>query len=845
MRWQEYGINQMRAQSHLNAVQADQGTVKDGFNNTLEAALRAPDDATTNGLLTSFGAMADSYVAKGSITPAQAVNMKQGLAERYAKRKAETILNTNPALAARLLSPDAPNMPAGMSPDLGAAIHKASMTENVPEDWLAKTAQVESAGGRNMGPSSAGAMGPFQFMPGTATQYGVGNPMDNDQSAQGAARLYNDNKASLQTSLGRDPTGGELYLAHQQGAVAASALLRNPDSNAVDVLTPYYKNRQTAISAITGNGGKADMSAGDFAKMWTDRFNGAPGAPKSTAPLVIGDSLAVGIGQSTGWDQKAQQGAAPQAVLRTIASTPADQIKGRDIVLSGGVSSNPGQLSLVNDPDQRTPAEGRGEDITLVGVGNRADLTTLNDKLAAMAQDAGVKFTGALDPATMGPDGVHPQSYAGLASQTYQGKHPTAQSSSLDNQGAVTFPQHGDWRDYLSPDYRAELWRKAVDYSQAQNSMARSDLQRSIPDIQASLLDGQDTAIPEAQIRSLFPPDQAARVMEDLTVAKGAGKLFTTVRWATPDDMAKVQQDLSSGMGSVSSMLRGARTGMTTPGQAQSGTDQDTPEAYRLRQRVLGTFMELAEKRNAQLAKDPAAYVANEPTVMQASQAAANAQTDADKTVAGLRYVSASLAMQDAQVPEQSQHILTAAQATDLTGKLEHADPTKDDIGAQLSSTANVRGHVAQGVQGPRDAREAPRRLSGLLAAMPDPVARVDFRASIGGIRNERRSGQAAGGCAARSGQADRRRAGRQDIRLPSHRRHPRADRQHRPDLYREGQHQDAGLLLRYAIGRWHRRARQGDRCRPEQQIRFLRDHAGAQARLAPSRLLPRTLWPA
>lgn len=40
--------------------------------------------------------------------------------------------------------------------------------------------------------SSAGAQGPFQFMPGTAAQYGV-NPWDFNQAADGAARLLRDN----------------------------------------------------------------------------------------------------------------------------------------------------------------------------------------------------------------------------------------------------------------------------------------------------------------------------------------------------------------------------------------------------------------------------------------------------------------------------------------------------------------------------------------------------------------------------------------------------------------------------------------------------------------------------
>jgi hypothetical protein len=46
---------------------------------------------------------------------------------------------------------------------------------------------VETSYGRNVGPSSAGAVGPFQFLPGTARSLGI-NPLNFRQAANGAAR---------------------------------------------------------------------------------------------------------------------------------------------------------------------------------------------------------------------------------------------------------------------------------------------------------------------------------------------------------------------------------------------------------------------------------------------------------------------------------------------------------------------------------------------------------------------------------------------------------------------------------------------------------------------------------
>lgn len=60
----------------------------------------------------------------------------------------------------------------------------------LPAGLLASVAQTES-GNDPMAVSPAGAQGLFQFMPATAKQYGI-DPLDPQQSAQGAARMYGD-----------------------------------------------------------------------------------------------------------------------------------------------------------------------------------------------------------------------------------------------------------------------------------------------------------------------------------------------------------------------------------------------------------------------------------------------------------------------------------------------------------------------------------------------------------------------------------------------------------------------------------------------------------------------------
>jgi hypothetical protein len=62
----------------------------------------------------------------------------------------------------------------------------------LPPGLLDSVWNQESRRGAHMGPSSAGALGHFQFMPGTASQYGVSNPFDFGQAATGAAKYFSD-----------------------------------------------------------------------------------------------------------------------------------------------------------------------------------------------------------------------------------------------------------------------------------------------------------------------------------------------------------------------------------------------------------------------------------------------------------------------------------------------------------------------------------------------------------------------------------------------------------------------------------------------------------------------------
>jgi hypothetical protein len=146
-----------------------------------------------------------------------------------------------------------------------AAVGMPKMTTGATGDYFARLRQVESGGNdRAVNPNSS-AKGRYQFIDATARQYGITDPFDVNQQEQAVRRLTEDNRRALTKALGRAPTPGELYLAHQQGSGGAAQLLANPDADAASIV---------GSQAIVLNGGRPGMTAGQFAQLWTTKFEG-------------------------------------------------------------------------------------------------------------------------------------------------------------------------------------------------------------------------------------------------------------------------------------------------------------------------------------------------------------------------------------------------------------------------------------------------------------------------------------------------------------------------------------------------------------------------------------------
>ncbi len=169
----------------------------------------------------------------------------------------------------------------------------------IDPNYATRTASLESGMNPTAQSPSSSAGGLYQFTDKTWNQYGNGaDKTDAGANTDAAMRLAKDNAAQFQQKFGRAPSNGELYLMHQQGAGGASALLSNPQANVIEALAPAYGgDLQKAHAAVVNNGGRPDMTAGDFAKGWTSRFDGQQpqqaGQPAPRQPVQIDPAMRV------------------------------------------------------------------------------------------------------------------------------------------------------------------------------------------------------------------------------------------------------------------------------------------------------------------------------------------------------------------------------------------------------------------------------------------------------------------------------------------------------------------------------------------------------------------------
>jgi hypothetical protein len=163
---------------------------------------------------------------------------------------------------------------------------------------------IESSHGANvLNPKSPSNTGLFQMAP--ANQPGGANDTKENQLQFGMQALKQE-KANLEQRLGRPATNAEVYLAHQQGAAGAAALINNPDTPAGQV---------TRSINISNNQGDPNATAGDFVKHWGERYAHFSGPYAAMKPSTASTTTTAAAGDG----QPAPASTTPAA---PVATTP-------------------------------------------------------------------------------------------------------------------------------------------------------------------------------------------------------------------------------------------------------------------------------------------------------------------------------------------------------------------------------------------------------------------------------------------------------------------------------------------------------------------------------------------
>jgi hypothetical protein len=147
----------------------------------------------------------------------------------------------------------------------GTAGQQVGPKISTPDDYYTRLEQIE----RGQNPHSS-AHGRFGFIDSTRRELGLGQNPTREEEDKAIRTFTEKNRAGLRSALGRDPTPGELYLAHQQGLGGAVKLLQNPNAPVESVI---------GAEAARLNGAKAGMTAGQFAEKWMGIFERRRGSP--------------------------------------------------------------------------------------------------------------------------------------------------------------------------------------------------------------------------------------------------------------------------------------------------------------------------------------------------------------------------------------------------------------------------------------------------------------------------------------------------------------------------------------------------------------------------------------
>ena len=195
-------------------------------------------------------------------------------------------------------------------------VENTAAKHGIPKDDFLRASYIETGGKFDERALNAksGAAGLYQFMPTTASEYGIrGNEFDPTINADAAARLYLSNQQNIVASHERsgrpylsgeaNPNGLDMYIAHQQG--------------------PYgYRSIQSAID--TGKFFSDTPSRKYILENIGDDSSSIVGITKDNLIGMSDKNLATTFVQY--WETKYERIAIPEVGITAIANTSAPQI---------------------------------------------------------------------------------------------------------------------------------------------------------------------------------------------------------------------------------------------------------------------------------------------------------------------------------------------------------------------------------------------------------------------------------------------------------------------------------------------------------------------------------------
>ena len=188
------------------------------------------------------------------------------------------------------------------TPEVRAAIARAAQATGVDFDYLLAQAKLESSLDPSAQAGTSSAAGLYQFTGGTwaatlqrhGAEHGLNfsrDPaargammalrLDANASALMAGELANDNKAALNTALGRQPDAAELYLAHFLGSDGAIRFLKADPGQPAAALMPAAAGANRTIFYEKGG---ASRSVSGVMELLRGKLNNAMEGTGLSAP---------------------------------------------------------------------------------------------------------------------------------------------------------------------------------------------------------------------------------------------------------------------------------------------------------------------------------------------------------------------------------------------------------------------------------------------------------------------------------------------------------------------------------------------------------------------------------